>query len=73
MGYSESDMLCPFYKRDEHTKHGRVIICEIAKITIYDREMMKDIGYTLCANLEAYCPFREALKSFYDRKKEPGD
>jgi hypothetical protein len=73
MGYSDSDMVCPYYKWDEHRKDRRIIVCEAATVNVMDRGMMKDIGYTICCDMDAFCPFREALNNYCERKKEPGN
>lgn len=66
MSYLESEALCPYYQQD---KFG-ILKCEIGDLRMRDSQMMRDVGYRLCADGYMRCPFKIALDSFYERNAD---
>lgn len=63
MSYLESEALCPYYESD---KFG-ILHCEIGNLRMRDSQMLREVGYGVCADKYKTCPFKVALDNYYER------
>lgn len=66
MSYLESEALCPYYQADMFG----ILKCEIGDLRMRDNLMLREVGYGLCADKYAECPFKVALDNFYGRNAD---